>query len=254
MEDQIQNIPLAAIVISTLNTRKNLEAGSEDAGIKNLADSIASLGLLQPPGLRALPDGTYEVIWGQRRVLACQQLGMASIPAVITDRADNEALGASIVENLQRADMHPLDKARGLDDLSKRLGSERETAKVTGLGVQTIKKYIALLSLPEDLRDQLGTGQGPSGVGAMSALARQFGDDEDSARDAWRLVEGFSGGTAETILNQSGGDMDRLEELREDALEGRFNVQRCGTSLSTCPWFIELPKSTQDGVLSLLKL
>jgi hypothetical protein len=58
---------------------------------------------------------------------------------------------------------------------------------------------------------------------------------DEAARDAWRLVEGFSGGTAETILNQSGGDINRLEELREDALEGRFSVQRCGSSLTTCP-------------------
>ncbi len=253
MTDQLVDVSLAAIVVSSFNSRKNLEAGSEDGGINELAKSIESLGLLQPPRLRSLADGTFEVVAGQRRVLACQKLGMTSILAFVDDWSDDKALSASLVENLQRADMHPIDKARGLDDLSKRLGSERDAARMTGLGVQTVKKYISLLSLPEDIRARMGTGQGPSGIGAMAALARQFGDDEDAAREAWEKVGEFSGCTAEAILTQSGGDLNRLEELRMDALEGRFNVQRCGSSLSTCPWILELPSATRDALIAIVK-
>jgi ParB/RepB/Spo0J family partition protein len=253
MTDELVDVPLAAIVVSSFNARKNLEAGSEDAGISDLAQSIQSMGLLSPPSLRALPDNKFEVVAGQRRVLACQKLGMTSIRAFVTDWSDDKALGASLVENLQRADMHPLDKAKGLDELSRRLGSEREAAKSTGLSVQTVKKYVALLILPEDLRAQLGTGQGPSGIGAMSALARHFGDDEQAAREAWEKVGGFTGGTAESILNQSGGDMERLEDLRQQTIEGTLHIERCGSSLKTCPWFVELPDATQQLIDALIE-
>jgi hypothetical protein len=148
--------------------------------------------------------------------------------------------------------MHPLDKARGLDELAKRLGSEREAAKNTGLGLGTVKRYISLLGLPEDIRAQLGTGQGPSGVGALAAIARNYGGDDEAAREAWDKVRGFTGGVAENILNQSGGDMDRLEELRQRAVDGELHLDRCGSSLRTCPWFVGLPGATQDSISEIL--
>jgi ParB family chromosome partitioning protein len=251
MTSELRRVQVAAIGVSSLNTRKNLEAGSEDAGIEELARSIQQNGLIQPPSLRDLGDGTYAAIAGQRRVMACQRLGLTDIDAFIVDWDDDSALGASLVENLQRADMDPMDKARGLDELVRRLGSEQEAAKSTGLSVGTVRKYLRLLELPEDLRAQLGTGQGPSGVGAMSALARNFGNDPDQAREAWELLGGFKSGTAEDILRQSEGDMGRLGELREMALRGELGVVRCGSSLSDCPWVTELPDSTRLNILAL---
>lgn len=149
--------------------------------------------------------------------------------------------------------MHPLDKARGLDELTRRLGSEREAARSTGLTVGTVKKYLRLLLLPEDLRSQLGTGQGPSGIGAMSALAQNFGDDPDQAREAWDLVGGFTGGIAEDILRKSDGDLDKLDELREMVLDGELGISRCGSTLQTCPWVKELPDTTQQTISALTK-
>lgn len=253
MASELRKVQLAAISVSALNSRRNLEAGCEDGGITELAKSIESNGLLQPPSIRGVGDGTYEVVAGQRRVLACLRLGWTEIEAFVTDWSDDRALGASLVENLQRADMDPLDKARGLDELAKRLGSEREAAKSTGLSIATVRKYLNLLRLPEDLRSQLGTGQGPSGVGAMSALAKNFGDDVDQARAAWGLVGGFTGGTAESILRQSEGDLERLEELREMALTGQLHVVRCGSSLATCPWIAELPETTQAAIFASIQ-
>ena len=247
----LRRISIAAISVSSLNSRKNLEAGTEDAGLNDLAQSIESngLGLLEPPTLRATPGGVYEVIAGQRRVLACQRLGWTEIDAFVADWDDDSALAASLVENLQRADMHPLDKARGLDDLARRLGSDSAAARAAGLGVATVRKYVVLLSLPEDLRAQLGTGDGPTGVGAMSTLARSFADP-DEAREAYKLLGGFKGGTAEKILRQAAGDLDALRDLRERALQGEFDVVRCGTDLLDCPWLGELPERTKLAVRS----
>lgn len=252
MASTLRSVSLAAIKISPLNARKNLEAGSEDAGLAELAASIEANGLLQPPNVRDVGGGTFEVVAGQRRVLACMRLGLTSIDVLVTNWNDDQALGASLVENLQRAEMDPLDKARGLDELSRRLGSEREAAKSTGLSVATVKKYLSLLLLPEDLRSRVGTAGGPNGVGAMAALAKNYGDDPDTAREAWELVGGFTGGTAETILRQSEGDLERLREYRELALTNQLNVERCGASLATCPWFLELPGATRVTISDLI--
>ena len=251
MANELRRVSLASISVSALNSRKNLEAGTEDAGIEELAQSIKSNGLIQPPTLRQLVDGTYEVIAGQRRVSACQRLDLTEIDAFITDMDDDAAVGASLVENLQRADIHPLDKAHGLDGLVKRLGSEKAAASSTGLSVSTIRKYIRLLELPEDLRQRLGTADGPTGVGALSTLARNF-DNPEEQREAWDLVHGFNSGTAEEILRRSGGNIDALQELREQALAGELNVHRCGPSLEECPWLAELPERLQEKVLTVL--
>jgi ParB family transcriptional regulator, chromosome partitioning protein len=248
---EVRQVLLAAITVSAMNSRKNLEAGTEDAGLKELAESIEANGLIQPPTLRELPDGSYEVIAGQRRVLACQLLGWTHIDALISDSDDTGALGLSLVENLQRADMAPLDKAKGLAELVKQTGSELQAARSTGLSMGTVRKYLRLLVLPEDLRLHLGTGEGPSGVGAMSALA-QFSADPDDQRAAFERLKGFKGGDAENILRQSRGDFGKLNQLREQVLDGTFNVERCGSNLLNCPWLGELPEQTQQRVMQAL--
>ncbi len=248
---ELHRVSLAAVTVSALNTRKNLEAGAEDAGLAELAESIKANGLIQPPTLRKMPDGTYEVIAGQRRVLACQLLDWTQIDAFVSDRDDAGALGVSLVENLQRADMHPLDKAQGLAELVKRTGSEQDAARSTGLSPKTVRKYLKVLELPEDLRLHLGTGDGPSGVGALSKLAQTF-NDPDEQRAAYEKLHGFNGGQIENILKRSGGDMDSLDELREQALRGDFGVERCGANLLNCPWLGELPEQTQERVITAL--
>jgi len=106
-----QDVSLGAIDISAQNTRKDLSAGEEDASLEDLARSIQAHGLLQPPLLRPTRDGRHEVIAGQRRILACRKLGLATIPARITHIDDSEAVMVSLIENVQRADMCPLDKS-----------------------------------------------------------------------------------------------------------------------------------------------
>lgn len=243
---------LAEVKVSSLNSRKNLEAGSEDAGINDLASSIRVNGLLQPPTVREVANGGYEVIAGQRRILACQHLDWTHIDVLIVDLDDDQALSASLVENLQRADMDPLDKARGFQDLVQRTGSETEASRLTGVRLPTLRKYLLLLQLPEDLRDLAGTGEGPSGVGALSTLARTF-EDQDEARQAWRMMHGFKGGTAEKLLHRSGGDLTELRELQQRQLDGDFNIERCGAHLATCPWVTDLPVPTQKAVLAAAK-
>lgn len=240
-------VALSAIDISALNTRKNLTAGTEDAGIEDLARSIAAQGLLSPPLLRRAGD-RFELIAGQRRVLACRQLGWVKIEGRIVDLADSAALAASLTENVQRADMHPMDKARALDELEQALGSRHEVAKRTGLSTRTIQRYLRLLALPERLQGVVGTGSGPVGVGFLSSLAQRY-TDPDAMEEVFDKVSGFDGKLAEEIVRRSNGDRDRVNELVDLAAAGRLGLHRCGSSLDTCPY---LPDHLRAEVRILL--
>jgi ParB family chromosome partitioning protein len=120
MPDQVLQVPLDRLRVSAANTRKDTDAGQEDASITGLAQSIRQQGLLNPLTIRPLGDGTYEIIAGQRRYLACRELGLATVAAIVREEvSDTSAVALSLIENVQRADMHPLDKARAYQDLKE---------------------------------------------------------------------------------------------------------------------------------------
>jgi len=221
------NIPLDRLAVSSLNARKDLQAGQEDSGIEELASSIRQQGLLSPPIVRPLPDGRYEVLVGQRRLLASRKLGLDPVPCLVRDDlGDTDAVALSLVENVHRADMHPLDKARALKALHERHGSYERVARETAWSVSTIRKYIQLLALPEDLQERLGTANGPSGVGTLARLASTFSGDE--AVQVYDRISGFTQRIQDEILRRSDGDLASIDDLVAEAQEGAFNVRHCG--------------------------
>lgn len=222
-----QEIPLSKLFISTLNVRKNLEDGQEEAGILELANSIQAQGLLSPLTVRPTPDGRYEVLVGQRRLLAARRIGLDPVPCVLReDLSDERAQAASLIENVQRADMHPLDKARALKALFNRYGSYERVAAEIGWSVQTIRRYVTLLDLPDELRETIRTGDGTSGVAVLSRIATTFSGDD--AIRAYSMVGGFNQRIQEQIIKQSRGSVAGVGRLAEEAREGAFDVRTCG--------------------------
>lgn len=221
------DIALDKLLVSALNARKDLQAGQEDSGIDELASSIRQQGLLSPPIVRPTSDGRYEVLVGQRRLLACRKIGLDPVPCLVRDDlGDADAVTVSLVENVHRADMHPLDKARALKALYDRHQSYERVAKECAWSVSTIRKYIQLLSLPDELQVRLGTAQGPSGVGTLARLASTFSGDE--AVEVYGRISGFTQRIQEEIVKRSEGDIGKIEDLVEEAQEGAFDVRRCG--------------------------
>jgi len=130
---KVKEIEMSKISFSEHNTRKDLGAGTEDTGLEDLANSIKEKGLLSPIIVRQRDNGTYELIAGQRRFLACQKLGWKTIPAIVTDvREDIDATIISLIENVHRADMNPLDKARAYQKILDKYGDLEKVAKETG--------------------------------------------------------------------------------------------------------------------------
>ncbi len=187
---KVEEVRMSSIQLSEANTRKDLSAGTEDTGLDDLAQSIKERGLLNPITVKKNDDGTYSLIAGQRRFLACQKLGLKTIPAIIRDVTDDtDATIISLVENVHRADMHPLDKARAYRKIYGKYKDYNKMAKETGVSVPTIKKYLALLDLAPSIQEKITTAEGAAGVGTLSLLAKTFKPEEQE--EAFERISGF---------------------------------------------------------------
>jgi ParB family chromosome partitioning protein len=177
--NNVTKIMLSKIIISKNNVRKNLEAGNEDSSIEDLAKCINNRGLLNPIIVKQIDD-SYELIAGQRRFLACHLLGWESIPAtVLTQINDVEAKIISLVENVHRADLHPLDKGNAYQQLYEVFGTYTNVSKETGVSPSTVKRYLMLLKLSPSIQTLLSTSDGPAGICTLSLLAELFSDFND---------------------------------------------------------------------------
>lgn len=234
--DAILMVPLDRLRVARTNARKDTAAGEEDATLVGLAQSIKEHGLLNPPTVCEAEDGHYEILAGQRRYWACKELGLREIPVIVRSRvSEARAVTLSLIENVQRADMHPLDKARAYDELRRHYaGNLREVAATTGVSVRTIERYLVLLKLPRTLQDELGTTHGSAGIGTMAAIAKAFSNPHDMV-GAYNQIGGFTQTIQAEILKQAQGDVKALPELVLQAQEGAFAIQRCGAGLGDCP-------------------
>jgi hypothetical protein len=142
--------------------------------------------------------------------------------------SDTDAISLSLIENIHRADMHPIDKAKALQALHAKHGSYEGVAKESACSIATIRRYLKLLELPPILQDRIGTAEGPSGISALSRLASTFSGDE--AISAYNEISGFTQRVQEEILKRCNGDLERLDELVEEAQEGVFDIRRCGAA------------------------
>ena len=230
MEMEVREIALDAISVSEFNVRKDLEAGIEDAGIQDLANSIREKGLLQHVIVRTASEGRYELIVGQRRFLAYRRLGMATIPATVRDDLDDaSAVVLSLIENVQRADMNPMDKARAFQTIRSQYGSDKIVSRKTGVKVPTIRRYAKLLDLAPSVQDKLTTSSGSAGVETLAALADNFAAEDHEY--VLGEISGFDQRTQREIIRLSDGDASKIPSLKEQALEGAFKVRMCRDGL-----------------------
>lgn len=225
---EVKEIPIDQIEVSAFNTRKDLTAGTEDSSIDDLAASINEKGLLNPVMVRTTSAGRFELIAGQRRLLACRKLGMRTIPCMVRAQMDDaDATAISLIENVHRAEMNPMDKARAFAALREKYGGDNErVSHETGIGVGTVKKYLTLLSLPEEIQARVSTAEGPARIESLSTLARTFTHPEDML-EAYNKTAGFTQEIQKQILKASAGDISRIDELVVQAQEGAFDTKMC---------------------------
>jgi ParB family chromosome partitioning protein len=158
-----------------------------------LASSIQESGMVQPILVRRAGN-RYQIIAGERRWRAAQQLGLATVPVTIRDVPDDRLLELALVENIQRAELSPLEEALAFQRLQEELKlTQEEVARKVGRDRSTVANALRLLRLPRDIRDLLASGALDGGHG-RALLALERGDDQsalgrEAARQGWSVRE-----------------------------------------------------------------
>ncbi len=131
----------------------------DEAKLAELAGSIAASGVIQPIAVRPLKEGRYTLITGERRLLASKKAGLKTIPAVIREVSDVQAMEMTIIENLQRADLNPMEQARAFHRLSSDFHMTQEQMAIrTGKDRSSVSNFLRLLRLPEMLQENVEKG------------------------------------------------------------------------------------------------
>lgn len=147
------------ITPSPFQPRRSFDEGK----IEELAASIRNQGIIQPLVIRR-KENHYELIAGERRWRAAMKAGLTEVPAVIRDASDNEALQLALVENLQREDLNPIEEASGYRRLQEEFHwSQEETADKVGKSRPAIANSLRLLSLPNEVQQEIAQGNLPAG-------------------------------------------------------------------------------------------
>jgi ParB family transcriptional regulator, chromosome partitioning protein len=164
-EGKVDKVRLASIVPSPLQPRKNFAPEA----LQELVDSIRQHGIIQPLIVRRLNGGTHELIAGERRWRAAQEVGLAEVPVIVRTASDLEVLELSLIENLQRSDLNPIEEAHGYARLRDEFGmKQEEIALKVGRSRAAVANALRLLDLHPQI--QTWVGQDVVSVGHAKVL------------------------------------------------------------------------------------
>jgi ParB family chromosome partitioning protein len=223
---ELRELPVSLIKPNPSQPRTKFD----EAALAALAASIEASGVVQPLLVRPLPDGSYELVAGERRWRAAQQAGVDKVPAVVRDQAEAERLQAALIENMVREDLNPVEEAKACAALVEELGlTKEELAKRVGRSRPAVSNLIRLLELPDEALELLESGDLSEGHG--KALLGAPGHDvrrrlaRDAARGGWSVRETEErvrlAGQPKARPRRAPVDPDAMAALRDaaDALE-----------------------------------
>ena len=186
-DDDLRMLPVELVVPNPRQPRRFFD----DAALEALAGSLRERGVLQPVLVRPVAGGTYELVAGERRWRAAQIAGLESVPALVRERDDAEALEAALIENMAREDLNPVEEARACAALVEELGLTRESVGLrVGRSRVAVTNLLRLLDLPDEALELLQRGELSEGHGRALLLAADHGDRRRLARSA--VDEGWS--------------------------------------------------------------
>lgn len=225
-KDSLQSLPLDRIRSGRYQPRTRMD----EASLAELAESIKAQGVMQPILVRPVDDGGYEIIAGERRWRAAQRAGLRDIPALVRVVPDQTALALSLIENIQREDLNPLEEAHGIKRLIDEFGLTHEAAALAiGRSRSAVTNLLRLTQLAPPvqalvLANKLDMGHARAllalPAAQQAAAAARLVAEGLSVRDAERLVRAtLQPGTRRTKRGShraANGDLLRLEgELAE---------------------------------------
>jgi len=197
--EQLREIDIDRILPNSHQPRKNFD----EQALNELADSIREHGVVQPIVVRALEDGFFQLIAGERRWRASQRAGLTRLPAVIREAEEDSALEIALIENLQREDLNPMEEAQAYERLITDFGlTQEEVARRVGKNRATVANMLRLLRLPPEVQqwlreNRLTTGHAKallslSDLDAILESAKKIIQGDYSVRQAEMLVSRYS--------------------------------------------------------------
>lgn len=242
----LRQMPIEMLKASPNNPRKHFA----EADLADLAASIRDKGLLQPIVVRPIANGEYEIVAGERRWRAAQRAGIHDVPVLIRELSDGEALEIALIENIQRADLNPLEEARAYGLLLEQFSyTQQQLAESIGKSRSHIANTLRLMNLPESVRQQIEDGYLTAGH------ARALVATDSPAELADRIIKlGLSVREAEGLARDSltarkskpkpekDADTKALEKLVSEAIGLKVLINHKGDAGGT----IEIHYKTLD--------
>ena len=180
-EAGVREVAIEALHVSPYQPRKHLDADA----MAELVSSVAEKGILQPLLVRPSQDG-YEIVAGERRFRAAQEVKLSKVPVVIRELSNQEALEVAIIENLQRENLNPVDEARAFKQLMEFGISQEDVARVIGKSRSSVSNTLRLLNLNEEALEALERGE--ISAGHARAILSQPEEHQE-----WALKQILSG-------------------------------------------------------------
>src|SRR4051812_26903198 len=184
---EVRDIPLDDLVIGKGQVRTR----DIQKGIDELAESIRVQGLLEPIVVcEAHKKGKYEILAGQRRFLACKEIGMKTIEAIVREKKDEtHAKVVSLTENLMRRDVTQKEKIDACTDLYKKYGTIKNVVEATGLPAREVSQFVKYDRLVPKLQKMVDTGEVDIKVALRAQDAAAAGGEEPNANEAIKLAK-----------------------------------------------------------------
>ena len=226
--DRLQNLETASLQPGKYQPRSNMD----QAALADLAESIKAQGIMQPILVRAIGVDRYEIIAGERRWRAAQLAGLDEVPVIIREVTDEAALAISLIENIQREDLNPLEEAMGIQRLINEFGMTHQTAaEALGSSRSAVTNLLRLLNLAGPVQDMMMQGKIDMGHGrALLAL-----EPAQQIQIANRIVlKGLSVRETEKIIQQLNNPQTRkARKIDRDVLALQESVsERLGAQVT----------------------
>jgi ParB family chromosome partitioning protein len=232
-EDGLRNLGIDELQPGKYQPRSHME----QTALAELAESIKSQGVMQPILVRPLTAGRFEIIAGERRWRAARMAGLTSVPALVKEIPDQQALAASLIENIQREDLNPLEEATGIQRLTQEFGlTHQAIAETLGRSRAAVTNLLRLLDLAPPVRELLAEGHIDMGharallalpVARQIELAREAAHKGLSVREVEQRVAGALK-PPQPRQPRADRDVTRLEEEWSDRLGTTVQIKPRG--------------------------
>jgi ParB family chromosome partitioning protein len=227
--DAVNTLPVSALQPGKYQPRTRMDQEALNA----LAASIKAQGIMQPILVRPVGDGKHEIIAGERRWRAARIAGLNSVPVLVRNVPDQQALAVALIENIQREDLNALEEAAGIERLIREFSlTHQAVADAVGKSRTTVTNLLRLLELPPPVRELLAQGQLEMGharallvlpADQQLALAREAAAEGWSVREVERRVG--AGLKKNTVTGKRSARKDRDVARLEEELSNRLGTR-----------------------------